>query len=237
MKKTTIFKILGLLLLIIVASCSKEEFTFDSPDGQGNLKSSVMQTNNDLLPVVGCNEITYQLIAGQNLTSPAGTVSFKIEDGFLNVCFNTNPGWVLQEVHFYIGLLEGVPVNSQNIPNPGHFPYSATGLNTETYCYPAIPASVIPPCEEHPVILVHAVVYNPTAMRGETAWGYGCKTFANAPFNSTRWGYWDDCSCFEFCEEPETKYLTIKTFYNNAGENDWSYLSEFGAATNTLIDG
>src|SRR4030042_4143103 len=213
MKKTTIFKVLGLLLLIIVASCSKEELIVNSPEGQSNLKSAVIPTNDELLPTVGCNEITFQLVAGKDVITPAGTVNFSLDGDWLNVCFSTvGTGWILDEVHFFIGLLEDVPVNAQNIPNPGHFPYSATGINSDSYCYDPIPSSVIPDCADEPVILVHAVVINPNAMQEETAWAYGCNTFADAPFNSKRWGYWDNCSCFE-CDEPETKYLTFKSIY------------------------
>jgi len=223
MKKTTIFKVLGLLLLIIVASCSKEESIMDSPDGQSNLKSALTPTNDALLPITGCNEITFKLVAGKDVINPAGTVNFTWDDDYLYVCFNTNSPWILDEVHFFVGLKEDVPLNSQGTPVPGHFPFYATGINAESYCYDPIPRSDIPDC---PVILIHAVVVNPIALNNETAWAYGCKTFKDG-FQTNRWGYFHDCYCFEDCEEPENKYLTFKSLLkNSSGQDFYTFLTD-----------
>ncbi len=205
MKKTTIFKVLGLLLLIIVASCSKEEF--DSSNGKSNLKTLVTTPTD-------CQDFSLQLIAGQNIN--VGMVSFTWDENKPTICFNTENGWMIQEVHFYIGDFANVPRNPQGVPVPGHFPYYATGLNTSSYCYPReISLQNVPDC---PVILVHVVVIN--GLRNETAWAQGCKSFQEA-FGIKRWGYLDDCHCF--CKN----YLTLKAFYHPAGANSttWTCLS------------
>ena len=211
MKKTTIFKVLGLLLLIIVASCSKEEF--DSSNGKSNLKSfkaAAVQTD--------CQDFSFQLIGGRDIE--VGMVNFSWDESktYLSVCFDAEPGWIIQEVHFYIGTLEGIPDNPQGVPVPGHFPYSATGINASSYCYPDIAFADLekPDC---PVILVHVVVVN--GDRNETAWALGCKTFQDA-LGIKRWGFLDDCHCFGDCED----LLTFKSVYYPEGADgtNWTCL-------------
>ena len=74
-------------------------------------------------------------------------------------------GWVLTEVHLYVGPLSDLPMNKKAV-QIGHFPYSEENLGgAETWS-----VSVPLPDGNDCIIAAHAVVYNEELGMEETAW-------------------------------------------------------------------
>jgi len=145
-----------------------------------------------------CNPCVYPtttttLFAGQTIN--VGTLSIANDANNISVTYNLQNGWYFGEVHLYIGPLNLMPVNSQNVPIPGHFPVNQTfGAGITTFTYSGSLAG-LPPCY---IIAAHASVYrlapDGTVEQTETAWGFG------DPFQNTeRWG-WTVPYCTQTCQ-------------------------------------
>ncbi|MNU99594.1 hypothetical protein D3C71_897360 [compost metagenome] len=144
-----------------------------------------------------CNPCVYPtttttLFAGQTIN--VGTLSITNDANNIHVTYQLTNGWYLGEVHLYVGPLSQMPVNSQNVPIPGHFPINETfGAGVQTISY-TIPLAGLPPCY---IIAAHASVYrlasDGSVAQTETAWGFG------NPFQNTdRWG-WTVPYCTQTC--------------------------------------
>lgn len=216
--KKQLFILVGLIILII-ASCSKEEseeLIVDSPKVQSNLKSLEVLTLPDF-----CNDspTVFELIAGQ--TMDVGSVTIGNDEENLYITYETVDGWMLDEIHLFIGDLSDVPVNKQNTPVPGHFPYKAEDINATSFTL-EIPLADIDSCF---VVLSHAAVVKDD--KDETAWGWDGDEFNNFEdaFGITRWGYFGEY-CKVECEESDPMYLTIKSFFKDSTlTNYYTYLT------------
>ena len=148
------------------------------------------------MPTKGvCREQSYDLIAGQTIN--VGDMMVSNDDEFLYVTYQTEGGWMLKEIHLFVGPLEFFPVNKKKIPVPGHFPIKEYYSPPEELVTFAIALSEIPEC---PLIAAHAVVVKDDME--ETAWGFGTSFddfFPNVKVN--RWGWVIDDYCIEECEE------------------------------------
>ena len=121
------------VILLTFLSCEKEapykmldenldEYTVSSLN-EAEVLSDVMegsQTSNFkcLGPQDVCGEYKfYPLIAGKKYYAGAIMVYNDSENLYINFW-----GWWLKETHLYVGTVENIPVNKQNIPVPGQFP-------------------------------------------------------------------------------------------------------------------
>lgn len=144
-----------------------------------------------------CNPCVYvphttTLFGGQ--TIPVGTLTITNDADSLYVTYQLTGEWYVKEVHLYVGPLNQMPVNSQNVPVPGQFPIKEAWphwIQTKTY---AFSLNGLPACY---VVAAHASVYhvgsNGMPDMWETAWGFG------DPFEDTeRWG-WTVPYCTQVC--------------------------------------
>lgn len=157
------------ILSICLSSCIKE----DSPQiSSENKDANLVQRRTILTDCTPKNledeeELIIRLIAGQNMV--AGTVTLEQNGSDYLVCYNTNSDWLLTEIHLYVGDKDGVPLNKQGQPIPGHFPINTTlATASNSACFD------ISDLEDDfcGVIVAHAVV---SGKKGrETAWAEGC---------------------------------------------------------------
>lgn len=158
MKAKLKFKQLTLLLtvfsIVLVTSCNKEEVVIapesDIPPGV-ELKSAAEPAPNDMV----CD-----LVAGQFLN--VGNVVYSDDGTNFLVEYITTDGWVLSEVHFYVGNMEDFQKTCMNrkAVQIGKFPYSAENIDNMTVSF-EIPLGEIEPEENGSFLVVaHAVVKN-----------------------------------------------------------------------------
>lgn len=133
----------------------------------------------------------YDLFAGQ--TIDVGQLQVTNDDQNLYITYQTTGDWYVGKVHVYVGDLSGLPVNGQNVPVPGQFPYSETYNPYTQSATVTVPLAGLPSCY---VIAAHAEVHkvvNGTEVQSETAWSFG------TPFaNTDRWG-WTSDYCTQLC--------------------------------------
>jgi len=154
--------LLALLLNVFILSCNKEEIN-NSIDSNLLLKNG----NLSLSPENILNEdVVCELTAGQFINS--GNVIYEKVGENLVVTYIASNGWLLKEVHLYVGTLEDFPTNKKAIQT-GHFPYFKEKLGgVDTWSF-EIPLSELN-LDEHCIIAAHAVVYNAELEKEETAW-------------------------------------------------------------------
>ena len=180
-----ILLLLGIITVFSMTSCSDEQL-IDSQDNV-NQKSSSEAI---------CGEAkVVDLIAGQHIN--VGTVSVSNSESTLYVTYETSGNWYLTETHVYVGPEADIPYNKQGNPKFGHFPYSQTHDNLQSYTYEIDLADL----DECFAVVTHAVVdkiIDGEVVQGdETAFGCGDKEF---PGN--RWGcYFDYCK--QECEDDD----------------------------------
>jgi hypothetical protein len=177
--KNKLILLAGFILFLLISSC---EIIVDTPD-QSNLKSDEV-----IMPLNTCNTfeeafdisrwgffgdyciddgpVVFSLIAGQHIV--AGSVTLDNDADNLYVTYETTDGWMLQEVHLFVGALADVPTNKQNIPVPGKFPYKDDEINSTSQMY-VIPLDGLSDCVS---VFAHAVVMKDG--QDETAWGADC---------------------------------------------------------------
>lgn len=137
-------------------------------------------------------DVEYDIFAGQ--TIPVGTLSVTNDNKNLFVTYSSNGDWYFQKTHLYVGTLEGLPVNGNNTPIPGHFPYSNEHNPTvQSFTY-TIPLNGLPKCY---IIAAHAEVVkiiDGEIIQEETSWSWGTE------FPDTeRWG-WYSSYCTQICD-------------------------------------
>lgn len=168
MKQKLNLKKLGIFIIlfmgIFISSCTKED-TFVVPET--NLGSS------ENLKVATVPNMICDLIAGQNIN--VGQVMYSYDGGYLYVTYKTTSSWMITEVHLFIGTQANFILNctSRKAVQIGHFPYSASNLNTSQYDFDpiAINASLHPKGIK---IVAHAIVKNES--QTETAFA-NCSNF------------------------------------------------------------
>lgn len=152
MKTKLGIKGLGILIVlfygIFVSSCTKEE-PLKAPESENyTLKSAADPQPDDMV----CD-----LIAGQTIN--VGQVVYSHVGNNLLVEYITTGGWILSEVHFYVGNMEdfkGTCMNKKAI-QIGKFPYSATDLNDPTHSFTFQLAGITPDADGF-MVVAHAVV-------------------------------------------------------------------------------
>lgn len=63
-----------------------------------------------------------------------GTVCLETDAHFLYITYETTGGWLLNEVHLFVGeSLDDMPQTNNGNPIPGQFPYTAEDLDTDSF--------------------------------------------------------------------------------------------------------
>lgn len=135
---------------------------------------------------------SYELFAGQTIS--VGNLLVTNDQDSLTITYQTTGDWYIGKIHVYVGALSGLPVNGQNTPIPGQFPYSETYNPYTQTATIRVSLADLPACY---VIAAHAEMHkmvNGVDVQQETAWSYG------TPFQDTdRWG-WTSDYCTQICE-------------------------------------
>jgi hypothetical protein len=173
---TLIFLIFG---TFAISSCSKEavESPATTPQATARLSSAgnVSYTSYNSWPQSTlCGTPTVATFyAGQNTNVGSVTISNSKDSVF--VTYTTSGGWVMGNVHLYVGALANVPLNGGGNPVIGNFPYT-TNLNSMGNLVTfAFPESAFSSCF---IVAAHADVYkvvNGAVVQTETAWGGGTR--------------------------------------------------------------
>lgn len=174
-------------MLLIVASCSEEPMNdkviagMDDPINPVSFDYKMYVIDNSEFealknpgPVKGgeflgtfpetviCNEIIYELTAGQSID--AGDLVVSNDKDNLYVTYRSTGGWKIEEM---------IPVNKQSVPVPGQFSVKVSFNPPVEMVIFQISLDDVPEC---PVILAHATVVKDD-VKSETAWGHGTNSF------------------------------------------------------------
>ncbi|MFM7105059.1 MAG: hypothetical protein ACKOW8_06015 [Flavobacteriales bacterium] len=156
-------------LAIAIMSCNKNSLLEEQ-------SGVVMQEKLVEMGTLGSGSSCTPLIAGQNINAGSFCItdSDTNNDGnpdMLHVTYNTVDGWMLKDLHFWIGTtLSTMPQTNTGSPRLGLFPYKTSGLNATTYTF-NIPFSVIGytcPDAARYYFVAHAVV----SRNGQTETAY-----------------------------------------------------------------
>lgn len=139
------------------------------------------------------DEVLFDIYAGQNIL--VGDLIVINDADSIYVTYNLDSCWELSETQLFVGDLDDLPVNGQNVPIPGQFPYKDTHTGQLSSFSYAIPLAGLDSCF---VIAAHSTVNNycnfPNGGGEETGWSFG------DPFpNTNRWG-WTSPYCRQSCE-------------------------------------
>lgn len=131
-----------------------------------------------------CVADSLPLFAGQ--TIPVGSVSLINTDSHVQAKIVTSDGWMLSEVHVYVG------TSAPNTVAPGQFAFSQTLSNPTNNFLALVPLPSGSACDDMLAVAVHVVVSKQG--QTETAWAQGSHAFTGA-----RWGWWANfqarCGC------------------------------------------
>ena len=213
--KTKILSELLSLLLIILASCSREVLN-ESLTISGNplvtpvsldynmhiiknyefedLKKLTSARDDELISEIpagfgDCTRMVLEMTAGNYID--AGDITVSDDKDYFYIIYATKGGWTIDEIHLYLGIKENIPLNGSNVPFTGQFPIKETfPAGAEMVVFRIIKSNVTTDC---PVILANATVSR-SGQSGITAWGHGNKTFAGY-FDTKRWGFIADNLC------------------------------------------
>jgi hypothetical protein len=163
-------------------------------------KNGVTQAG--LMGRVFCKQESYDLIAGQ--TMPAGKIIVSNDQESLFISYQAESGWKIKEIHLYVGSLENLPVNKNNIPVPGQFPINESFNPLVEQVTYEIPLNGLGDCS---IVAAHAVVVKDG--KEETAWGKGTLSF-ESDLGINRWG-WLISTCSEKCEGEEL-VIALKSY-------------------------
>ncbi|MEA1898615.1 MAG: hypothetical protein U9N53_13225 [Bacteroidota bacterium] len=225
-----------LLILFATASCTKGEYE-DYVDYESYSLEYEMFLNwspvsillKGAFPEDVCGEQSYDLFAGQTIN--VGNLMVSNDDEFIYVTYLTDEGWMLKEIHLYVGPIKFFPVTKSKIPVPGQFPIKEEYLTPEKLVTFTIPLSEIPEC---PLIAAHAVVVK-DGME-ETAWGFGT-SFDDfySDFRVKKWGWVINDYCVEECQEE--LILSVKSWVLEpyACDDTICYNSFFAVSSGELI--
>lgn len=160
MKTKSHFLKIGTIITFSVSllffSCDKQEEVI-SADSELNVTVSLKSAH--ILPP---EELVCDLLAGQTIN--VGKVIYSNDGLNLYVTYLVNSPWVLTELHFYAGTLNGLPRNKTAI-QIGHFPYDMDNLVGNQLI---IPLSELDSDDGVLTLAAHAVVVN--GGKNETAW-------------------------------------------------------------------
>lgn len=148
----------------LMLSCTSEPLDVVEQDISANLFNVL--PGGDTSNVLPLYEDT--LFAGQTIA--AGTGFVNINNGELEIIYETTGDWVIEETHLYVGPLADIPLNNAGNPIIGQFPFNDTqtsGTTLVTYTTDTIPLGG---CV---YVAAHAVVTNTVTGESETAWFNG----------------------------------------------------------------
>ena len=149
-KLATLFVV---VLGISISSCTKEEPALLS---EAESSSDLMLKNGTIAQ--GTDLMECDLIGGQHIN--VGKVITSHDEMNIYVTYLTTGGWVLSELHLYVGTLAGLPKSKGGGIQIGHFPYSAKNLKGITTYTIEIPIAEVSKDANGYTIAAHAVVIN-----------------------------------------------------------------------------
>ncbi|MBW2937996.1 hypothetical protein KXJ69_07755 [Aureisphaera sp. CAU 1614] len=159
-------------LSALMISCSKEANVDQEAIKDGNDMDTRRDEPGGGEPIVLYDDL---LLAGQHIES--GTISAVLVEGVIEVTYNTNSDWEIEETHLFVGDLSDLPTNGGGNPKIGRFPYKgnhASGTSTVTYSTIELQQG------ECVYVAAHAVVTNVNTGQTETAWGNGVPIGGNS---------------------------------------------------------
>jgi len=187
-----------------------------------------------------CTPKYIPLLAGQNLN--VGNLKISNTNEVLKVKFVNDPYYSVSSAHLWVGTeISQVPMNKNDIPVPGKFPYKDTGDNNFSF---EIPLSDIDNPEEllnnKPVYLfAHAIITNIKTGETESVWSAG------ETFGSQRWGMYSVYHCCIPDDIPGTRCdpyvancgskIDNVFFYDNRKGGDQIIMAENGEVAGTVI--
>ena len=227
--------LIGMILVLgsVVWSCNDKESVLFVEEGI-QLKSETFASS--LLP---CDPEYIPLIAGQN--ADIGNLIVYNDFDILRVEFQANLSHTLSEVHLWIGTeISEVPVNKNNIPIVGKFPFHAK--QTSDYSFTIDLSDIDEPevlLDGKPIYLfAHAIVVDDVTGEVETAWSAGeC-------LSSNRWNMYTTYSCCLKSGGTSGCYphpamcgriIDGEYFYDNKKAGDQIIYTENGKVAGTII--
>lgn len=170
--KTTIRSLFAILtvfsILISFASCRQDEEVLITAPNTG---TPMFKTIADMPEYCG-TPLQVDLLAGQTIL--AGNVLVANDANNLYVTYTTTDGWLMKEIHLYVGSSAGLPVNKAGNPTIGLFPYNMTfNPYVATYTF-VLPLADFP---DLMTIAAHAALVkldgSGNVVDSQTGWGNG----------------------------------------------------------------
>ncbi len=167
------------------------------------------------------------LFAGQ--TIDVGTVCLETDAHFLYITYETTGGWLLNEVHLFVGeSLDDMPQTNNGSPIPGQFPYVAEDLETDTFQFKIPLDDLTAECGDLVALAAHAVVSKTDgdSTQEETAWADGDNIVRRG--NWATWSeYLIDCEDDDppppVCPGAETAYGVGDKTFEELGFGNWGW--------------
>lgn len=173
MKKLRLYSIFAVLLMTagFFISCEKESNTSIEDQMRFSTKNLIQLNENSVGSV--------NIIAGQNMVIGDLLISYDADN--LYVEYNTNDGWLMNEVQLWVGeSLSEMPQTRSGNPQIGRFPYTSGNLYQESYYKFTIALEDLfgnePICEQMLYFVAHSSVYKEHpdgSIQTETGWGEG----------------------------------------------------------------
>ena len=156
--KLVIHRLLVLLpvfaVLLIISSCAKEEIVI-APESE--IPADFLLKNGEISV---SDNMVCELIAGKNMN--AGKVVYSHDEDNLYVEYVAMDGWMISEVHFYVGNMDDFEKTCMNknkrAVQIGKFPYSDSDLNDETVSFTIPLDDIVDPGADGYLVVAHAVV-------------------------------------------------------------------------------
>lgn len=236
MKTTNLLQLLIVAVLssMVLISCSQDQeemlFNADQPNGivSAPLKVGSVDTEYCGTP------LTVDLLAGKTIVS--GSVTVANDEDNLYVTYSTTDGWLMSQIHLYVGTSAGLPVNKAGNPTIGQFPYKVSfSPYAASYTF-TLPLSTFP---EVMTVAAHAVVFKTDGsgaiVQSETGWGNGIN-FAKSW--AMKYEYTKQVCVVEppveQCYQTETAWAA-GTRYTNRGS--WATYTTYAAGTKNIYAG
>ena len=231
-------------IMMVALSCSKEKNDVSSSSSITKAAGTTQNT---------CPGAKYDLWGGQTLDW--GAVQVWTDQNNLYVQYLVNqdiPNMSITQVHLWVGTTAlGFPKNSQGVPVPGQFPFTATFNPAVTEYLFTIPLSNFKPlltCGSPLYIMAHAVMSDGNTT--QTAWGGDGGTIINVPGKGTGRWYFEigsptnlfyTCGCTYECSgyQTETAYggNSIGPIGKPGNQSWWGYYLSATGGVQTLWAG
>lgn len=196
-------KVLLLLLLSLLFSCSNDDLKEENSSGKLNQPTIKTKTETTILSRLGSSYLVQPIFAGQNID--AGYVEISNDGINFEVEYFATGDWKFSELHLYVGDLIEAPTTGSGNPIPGRFDHKVTFSTPVTSYSFVIPISSITVTNGCVIVAAHSKMkkYNSSGgvVQQETGWA------GQVPFSGANWAkYSNYClSTSDSEDEPGTK--------------------------------